>query len=164
GVVGDARLVRQDRLNDAEVYFPLNPERMNQVSLVARVRSNPESQLPAIRQIALNGNSRVLPDAHTMLKDFMQKTEGHRTMSSVAVALAALALALACLGIFGLLSYAVSLRQKEFGIRMALGARRSSIVSLVMSQLLSPALVGIFCGIVGGVLTSKIIADETRFL
>src|SRR6185295_1402567 len=79
-------------------------------------------------------------------------------------ALAGVALILACLGVFGLLSYAITLRQKEIGIRLALGAPRSTIVSLIASQLFWPALAGGVFGISFGALATSLIEEQSRFL
>jgi predicted permease len=164
GVASDARLIRLERLNDAEAYFALDPEGLAGLSLIARSRSSLQTLLPMMRQIARTANSRILPDSHSMLRDFESRTDAHRTISLIAVSLAWLALALACLGIFGLLSYAVSLRQKEIGMRMALGATRRSIAILVISQLLWPSLVGIACGVGAGAFISTVIETQSRFL
>jgi ABC-type antimicrobial peptide transport system permease subunit len=99
-----------------------------------------------------------------MLTDFESRTDAHRTISLIAVSLAWLALALASLGMFGLLSYAVSVRQKEIGMRMALGAKRRSIAILVISQLLWPSLVGVAFGVGAGAFVSTVIETQSRFL
>jgi putative ABC transport system permease protein len=63
-----------------------------------------------------------------------------------------------------LLSYAVSLRTKEIGIRIALGARRRSILFLATSHLWWPAVAGMFVGVAGGEAVSRIMETESQFL
>jgi predicted permease len=164
GVAGDTRLIQLERLNDAQLYFPLNHDRLPAASMIIRARTNPEAVLSPIRQIARATNSKILPDAHVLTKDFNDKTQTHRRASLIAVSLACSALALACLGIFGLLSYAAGMRTKEIGVRMALGAKRRSILTLVSSQLMWPVVAGLACGLAGGALISKVMETQALFL
>jgi predicted permease len=164
GVAGDTRLIQLEKLNEAQLYFPLNHERLPAASMIIRTRTNPEAVLSPIRQIARAANSKLLPDAHVLMKDFNDKTQTHRRASLIAVSLACSALALACLGIFGLLSYAAGLRTKEIGIRMALGAKRRSILTLLSSQLMWPVVAGLVCGLAGGAVISKVLETQTVFL
>jgi ABC-type antimicrobial peptide transport system permease subunit len=71
---------------------------------------------------------------------------------------AGLALLLAAIGTYGVLSYMVTERRREIGIRMALGAARSSVVALVMRQGLQAAGVGMALGIAGALAVSRLIA------
>lgn len=164
GVVDDARLIRLERLNDAEAYFPVNPERLAGVSLVARARANPEQLLAPLRTIARNSDSRILPDAHLMRTDYQEKLKSKLDMSLIAVSLGLVALLVASVGIFGLLSYAVTLRNKEIGIRIALGARRRAVLRLLAGQLTQPMAAGTVLGIAGGIATSKALAAQAESL
>jgi putative ABC transport system permease protein len=70
-------------------------------------------------------------------------------------ALAAVALLLAVAGVYGVLSYSVSQRRSEVGVRMALGASRTSVLRLVMAQGLVPVAIGLMAGVVGAVALSR---------
>jgi putative ABC transport system permease protein len=72
---------------------------------------------------------------------------------------AAVALALTCVGIYGVASYAVSQRTQEIGVRIALGARPSSVVALIVRQGIRPAIVGLGIGLVFATWASKAIAS-----
>ena len=72
---------------------------------------------------------------------------------------AVIALLLAAIGIYGVLSHAVSQRTQEVGIRMAMGARHSDVRSLILRQHVSPAIVGITIGIVGAVALSRFLSS-----
>ena len=76
----------------------------------------------------------------------------------------ALALLMACAGIYAVLAYAVSQRTREIGIRMALGAQRLEILSMVMQRTLVLIAVGIGVGLVGALALSRILAASIRGL
>jgi len=73
---------------------------------------------------------------------------------------AALALVLAAVGIYGVLSYQMAQRTREMGIRMALGARSADVLALVVREAMSVVLVGLAMGIAGGLVLSRFLASE----
>jgi ABC-type antimicrobial peptide transport system permease subunit len=73
-------------------------------------------------------------------------------------AFAGLALLLAALGTYGVLAYMVAERRREIGIRMALGAARSSVIALVMRQGLQPTIIGVLIGLTGAFGTNRLMA------
>jgi putative ABC transport system permease protein len=81
-----------------------------------------------------------------------------RFMLQVLSAFAGIALLLAALGLFGVLSYTVKLRSREFGIRMALGAERGAIRRMVMRRGLTVSAVGVLCGLAGAAALSRVLA------
>jgi ABC-type antimicrobial peptide transport system permease subunit len=85
-----------------------------------------------------------------------------RASSWIAMALGGLALALSLSGIYGVLSYLVSQRTKEIGIRMALGASTSSVVRIVLSQSMKLALAGIVIGAGLALGVSRLFASELQ--
>jgi len=70
----------------------------------------------------------------------------------------------ACLGIFGVVGYGVTLRTKEIGIRMALGADRSSILGLLLRQLACPAALGLVLGVVSSLPIAMLLAGQPFYL
>jgi ABC-type antimicrobial peptide transport system permease subunit len=76
-----------------------------------------------------------------------QTIAGQRTSTVVIAILGALALLLASIGIYGVMSYSVSRREREFGIRIALGSSRSNILTLLFSRVLCLVIVGIVLGV-----------------
>ena len=81
-----------------------------------------------------------------------------RSLSWIAIAFAALATVLACVGLYGVMSYQVARRTREIGIRLALGASERSIFGSVIGQTLALAVTGIAIGIAGALISTQAIA------
>jgi ABC-type antimicrobial peptide transport system permease subunit len=78
-----------------------------------------------------------------------------RMMAALAGGFGALALILACIGLYGLLNYSVARRTKEIGIRMALGARRSSVIGMELKSAFRLVVIGVVLGLPAASLTSR---------
>jgi ABC-type antimicrobial peptide transport system permease subunit len=105
--------------------------------------------VPAIRRALHEMDPGVpLVSARTLHEELSGMLGPHRLMLASVGAFAALALLLAALGVYSVMAYAVGTRQREFGIRTALGARRTSVLALVMRQGMAMALLGTGIGIV----------------
>jgi ABC-type antimicrobial peptide transport system permease subunit len=89
---------------------------------------------------------------------FAESIRRPRLMAQLLGAFAGLALLLAALGTYGVLSYMVTERRREIGVRMALGAARSSVIALVMKQGLQATAIGIIAGVAGAVIANRLIA------
>lgn len=76
------------------------------------------------------------------------------------VSLAAIALALACVGIYGVVAYSVAQRRQEIGVRMALGASHSQIAALFLKRTLASALIGLACGGVTTLLLTRLLRSQ----
>jgi hypothetical protein len=164
GVAGDAPLIVYQARNVAEMYSPVDPEQFDQLTLVVRARTNPEQLVGPLRDAARAADERVLAEARLMRTDFEQKLRGPRMASLLAGLTALLALSLGCLGVFGVVSYGASLRVKEIGIRVALGARNGAIVRLLLRQLTWPALLGIAVGVAASLPVGRAFEGEPFYL
>lgn len=163
GIAADAHSLKVTATNVAELYQPLAAEDYNLVYLLARARGDAAELIPAMREAA-RLDPRVLPAVRLMRNDFDLRMRGPRLSSGIALGVGLITLVLACLGIFGVVSYGVALRTKEIGIHLALGARQSSIVRLVMRHVLSPVGVGVLIGLAAAVPAGRALSSEPLYL
>ena len=146
GVVSDAQTTSPKDNSSAQRYRPLRPGEFGNYRLVVRAKHDPRSLLPALK-IAAQTAANIAPSIHLLRDDYERIDRANRTFDLTIVGMAFVALAIASFGIFGVVSYSVALRQKEFGIRLAIGASRRAIVTLVLSNLLWPVIPAILLGI-----------------
>ena len=163
GVAADAHSIKVDANDVAELYRPLTREDFSYVELVARARTEADRLPPILREAAML-DARVIPSARAMHEDFDRRMQGPRTASAIAGGIGVLTLALACLGIFGVVSYGVALRTKEIGIRVALGARHPALLRSIVRQVLTPVGVGVLIGLVLAVPVGLALASEPFYL
>ncbi len=149
GVVGD---VRQFPWMEppATVYVSAQQEPQGWGTVVVRSDGDPRALVPQIRGV-LHDIDPALPipsvGVETMDAVFANMLARQRLPMFFTGAFAVLALVLAALGVYSIMAYSVTARQREFGIRTALGARRSNVVSLVVRQGMAMAIVGAGAGL-----------------
>lgn len=163
GVAADAHAIKLTATDAVELYAPLTPADFSLVYLVARARTGAD-RLPPILREAASLDPRVIPTAHAMHEDFDRKTRGPRLASGITAAIGILTLALACLGIFGVVSYGVALRTKEIGIRVALGASPRSLVRAIVRHVLWPVAIGVVAGFVLAIPVGRALSGEPFYL
>jgi predicted permease len=160
GVVGDTVYVIGQPTR-AMIYRPIltgDPQLDSVATLVVRAAVDPLSlAMPIQKQI-----SALDPEMPTYKIRTMQQIIGEATASksfsaSLVLAFALLSLMLAAVGLYGVLSYLVTQRMSEIGIRMALGAQRSEILRLVLFDGMRPVLFGLVLGLVGGAVAGMLI-------
>ena len=156
GIVGD---VKQRRLESAflpHMYTPMTQTPWGAMSFVVRTSLDRASVASAVtREMqALDSN---LPAAHvrTMYEVMADSVARQRLNMLLLGIFGGLALLLATVGVYGVMSYIVSQRSQEFGIRMALGARRRDLVSLVIGQASRMAIAGLAIGIVAALVLTR---------
>ncbi|MGH9839150.1 MAG: ADOP family duplicated permease [Blastocatellia bacterium] len=160
GVVKDSRYWSIGEDPQPFVYFPMPRNYEGDAALVTRTTGDPQSLINAIRHEArsLDANLPVY-DAKTMNEHMRLSLFPLRTGAWVAGGFAALALLLAGLGIYGVMSYAVSQRTRELGIRMALGARGGDVLRLVIRQGMTLALIGLAIGLAGALALTRLMTS-----
>jgi hypothetical protein len=164
GITGDARLIKVQATNGAEAYYPIDPRSRDPLLLIARARRNPERLLDPMRAAAKRADSRVLAAARLMRMDFERRIETPRLSAQIASLVGLLVLALASLGIFGLVTYSVAARTREIGIRVALGAARPAVMALCVRQLAWPVGLGALFGVAAGIPAAQILARDPFYL
>ena len=123
GVAGDAHAIRVEAVDTSELYRPLAAEEYVQAVLIVRARGDAATLAPVLSEAA-SMDSRILPGVGLLRDSFERRVAGTRVASGIAAGTGLLTLVIACLGIFGVVSYGATLRIKEFGIHLALGAER----------------------------------------
>ncbi len=149
-VIGVAARARTAELSDpdaAQVYMPLQTRNAGSAVLLVKASGPPEAHLEPLRAAAQALDPRVMPSVTLMKDTYQQRVAASGHGAIVVSSLGLLAALLAAIGVYGLVSYVVSERQKEMGIRLALGASRSSLLELVLRQFYTPLLLGIVAGV-----------------
>jgi len=164
GVVGNAKLSGLEANIDPAIYvpFPQNswPNALRNSFIVLRTATDPKSLVPAIRR-ELRSVDPTFPITQIRTMDeIVGDSISQRRFNTVLLGLFAfVAIALAGVGIYGVMSYGVSQRTREMGIRLALGARQSDITKLVTSTGARLAALGIAIGIVAAAISSQLISS-----
>jgi putative ABC transport system permease protein len=150
GVVGDVKHDGLDQESRPTVYFPNAQEPQSVATLVIRTGENPMKLAPVIEQVIhLFDKDQAVSDIQP-LDAFVTKSVARPRFQSVLLSsFAGLALLLAAIGIFGVMSYSVAQRTHEIGIRVALGAQRDQVLRLVVGQGFFLAFIGTAAGLVG---------------
>ena len=155
GVVGDARYEGLRESVQPTTYVPASRQR---VYFEVRTGTQPEALIPALRQLVGEMNQDLpVSDLRTQTDTMDRLLFNERLVARLSTLFGALALILACLGLFGLLSYEVARRTQEIGIRTALGAHPGQVMGMVLAQGLALAVSGAAAGIL-------VALGATRFL
>ena len=145
GLVRDAKYSDLRREIHAMMYMP---QSVGGASFELRTAADPQAILPAVREVVAQVNTNLpLFDVKTESEQIDRLLFQERLVARLSGFFGLLALVLACVGLYGLLSYEVSRRTREIGIRMALGAHPGSVLKLVLRQGIVLAIVGAGVGI-----------------
>ncbi len=160
GVVADVKNAGLDKPAGTELFFPYRQGfQTRQLYLVARSTRDPKSLISAARG-AVRAVDPSLPVSQVQTMD--EVMDGVRSRPRFLTTLLGLfsgtALVLAAVGLYGVISYSVTRRTTEFGIRMAMGAKRGDVLNLVLGQGLRLALVGVAVGAAGALALTRLIS------
>jgi predicted permease len=157
GVVGDVRetVSREPR---PTVYYPLYGGLHGDLELAVRTASSPLLMaLPVQRVVAQLDPALPVADVLSLDQIIGKDTAGASFDATLLLVFATLSLVLAAVGLFGVLSYIVSQRTGEIGIRIALGAQRDQVMRLVLADGLRPALFGLVLGLTASAVATRLI-------
>jgi predicted permease len=171
-VVGVVKDVKQDSWMDApsnEIYLPFqqsgnfftsNARQYTAMTIVMRTTVEPQT-LATVAQEAIRGFDHNLPISNiATMEQVVSDTLWQPRFNLQLIGLfAALALIMAAVGLYGVMSYTVAQRTQEVGLRMALGAQRSDVLKLVVGQGMKMALLGVALGLVASVLLTRLMAN-----
>jgi ABC-type antimicrobial peptide transport system permease subunit len=147
GVVGGVRFMSPSTPPGDEVYRPNAQQGLTFMHFVVRTGRDPLALAPAVRAVVREVDPNVpVAEVQAMGELYSASTATPRTIAFLLLAFAGVGLALGAVGIYGVISYAVSQRTRELGIRVALGAIEGRIVSMVVGEGIRMAALGIFLG------------------
>jgi predicted permease len=163
GVVGDIMVRGLEQTSEPQVYLPATQVPDGSIisyapkDLVVRSTGDPMALVPTIRGVVRRADpEQPISNVRTLEEIVADGTASRRVQVRLLGSLAALALLLSGVGIHGLLSYAVSNRAQELGVRMALGAQRSDILLMVVGQGIRLAAAGVVLGLLGAYAAARV--------
>jgi putative ABC transport system permease protein len=160
GVVGNVRHVGLETAPRSEAYLPFGQAHWTSVSMAVRTKtSDPLALIPAAQNAVWSVDKNVPLAGVRTMQDLIASSVLRRKFTMLLLAIfAALAMMLAAIGLYGVMSYTVSQRTHEIGIRMALGAQRSDVLKMVVKQGMSLAVAGVALGIAASLGLTRLIS------
>jgi putative ABC transport system permease protein len=162
GVLGDVRNIGVAADVRPEIYLPFAQLPWASMNLVVRTAGDPHGYVAAVRRCVLAvDQAQPVTQVLSMEEVLAEGARQPRFLTTLLGGLAAIALVLALVGIYGAVAYSVSERTQEMGIRLALGAERADISRLVLRQGMAPVLIGIAIGLAASMALTRMM---TRML
>ncbi len=158
GVVDDVRQFGLDRPSAPEMYLPYDQTPVGPMTVVARTTASPDVVFAAARA-AVRELDPDLPlfELSTLQERFDKSAARPRLYMTLLATFAGVAVLLAAIGLYGVVSYSVRQQTREIGIRLALGATRSNVAGTVVGQSLTVTVVGAALGLAGALAVSRLL-------
>jgi predicted permease len=163
GVFGNARYhdLRGEIPRQTFVNLDARIDRVGSVTVYARIHGDPRSIMPMLRDHVRRVDSNlVVFDMRTMDEQLNMRLANERMLSFLSGGFAVLATILAVIGLNGVLTFVVTRRTREIGIRIALGARQATVVRLVMREMVVVILLGLAAGVVAAYLCGRFVEAQ----
>jgi predicted permease len=159
GVVGDVRPELAEEPKE-HIYLPSRQRPLSSMTVMVRGNNQGQDVLPSVREV-IKSMDNNLPIVATMSMDELidRSMNGRRLVTVLMSLFAGLAMFMAAIGLSSTISYTVSERTNEIGIRMAMGAQRLDILKLIMSQGVFLIVLGIVIGLLGAYALTKVLAS-----
>jgi putative ABC transport system permease protein len=157
GVVDDVRYNGLAAPVDPAVYYPFAQDPFLGMEMFVRTAGDPLRVVPAIRRAVLDVDPELpISRVAALEADVAKSIAGERLNTTLLALFATIAFALAAIGIYGVVSYSVTQRRHEMGVRVALGAQRRDVIRLVVVRALRPVAAGVAIGLVAAVVTTRV--------
>ena len=161
GVVGHASHEGLDAEARVQLYFPYKRVGVDGMFIGLRARQDAERLLPTVRTAVASVDRDQPISRIATMEQLMADTVGPRRLAAVLLGVfAAIALLLAATGVYGVISFNVSQRTRELGLRMAIGADRRDVVGMVMGQGLKLAALGVALGVLGALALNRVLSGQ----
>jgi putative ABC transport system permease protein len=160
GVVGSSKHTSLAEPNNPEFYIPFLQDPDSYADIVVRTDEHAPNNLEAMLRRAVHelDPQQFVPVVRSLPQMLSQTLTQSRFNTALLGAFATVAILLAAIGIYGVIAYNVTQRTKEIGIRMALGAQRRQMLSMILRQSLTMAAIGIAIGIIGAVAATRLLS------
>lgn len=163
GLDADTKSAIEAQFNYPFMQLPekLMPLAANAVAVVLRTQGDPTTVMNSVRQAVAEIDSRELVYNVQTMNEVVSNSFAARRLSMLLLAVfAALALILACVGIYGVISYLVGQRTHEIGVRVALGAQQSDVLKLVLGHGAKMALIGVAIGLLAALALTRLMSNQ----
>jgi putative ABC transport system permease protein len=160
GIVGDVKHFGLESRDSADLYvcYMQRPRRTGEMTLIVRAKGEPTNLTVALRQ-EVKAVDKNLPVSVAAMEQVFARTTANRRFNAILLSVfAALALSLAVIGLYGVMSYAVSQSTREIGIRLALGAQAGDILKLVVGHGMILSVIGLAIGLAGAFALTRLMA------
>ncbi len=161
GVVADVRSGSADRDVPPIIYRPHDQWASGPATLVVRTAQEPAALAPEVRAVIRKMDSGLpIPTIRTMREIVSTAVAQRRFQMMLTLLFAVVALLLGAVGVYGVVSYSVTCRTREIGLRIALGAMKGDVIRWVLSNGMRPVVVGLVIGLLGAVAIARVLQSQ----
>lgn len=161
GVVGHLRIHTLMEDVREQVYFPVRQALRNPMAYVVRTEADPATLTSSVRGILARLDPQLPIYEVRLFGDYVGRARAtHRFTMWLIAAFALVALTLSCVGVYGVMAYSAAARRHEMGVRLALGAKPSAVLALVVRQGLRLAALGLVVGVPAAFVAARLLEDQ----